>query len=469
MTPVRERFGFDDDSLGVIAEWMEETNVRWGLDADQRSEFGMPSTVVTNTWRAALDRLLVGSAVGDEGLELALGGIAPYGVEGSDVETAGRLAEAVGHVAALAAETSTSQPVAAWLERFRTACSALFAAPRESAWQMEAMERILFEVAESANGGGAPSSVDLDFSDVRKVLEERLDDRVGRADFFRGGVTVTSMTPLRWVPFRVVCLLGMDQTAFGSEGSAGDDLTSIPPFVGDGDRRGEMRETLLEAVLAAKDHLIVIRDGRDVKTNQVVPRAVVTSELFEVGPGVGRARARPDVADRLEIDHPRHAFDERCFEAGRLVDGTAWGFDRSELAGAMARRRQADRRPPFLAAPLDPVVAEVIDLADLHRFFNDPSGAFLSQRLQVRLPRVEDEIPTVLPLGIAGLEGWRIGNRLLEARVSRPLVRRMAAPRTGPRNPAPGPLGRRIGPRTRDRRGRAGRRGPPAGHGARSG
>ncbi len=418
LAPVRERFGFDDDSLGVIAGWMEATNVRWGLDAGQRSEFGMPSTVVSNTWQAALDRLLVGSAVRDEGLELAIGGIAPHGVEGSDVETAGRLAEAIGQLAALAGETSTAQPIGSWLQQLHRTCSALFAAPREAAWQTEAMERILFELADSADRGGAPCAVDLRFAEVRKVLEERLDDRVGRADFFRGGITVTSMTPLRWVPFRVVCLLGMDQTAFGSEGSPGDDLTSIPPFVGDGDRRGEMRQTLLEAVLAAQDQLIVIRDGRDVKTNQVTPRAVVTSELFEsvlasVEPGARRA-----VADRLEIDHPRHGFDERCFEAGRLVDGTAWGFDPGELAGAVARRHQADRRPPFLTAPLPPVAAEVIDLADLHRFFNDPSGAFLSQRLQLRLPRVEDEIPTVLPLGIGGLEGWRIGNRLLEARVS---------------------------------------------------
>jgi exodeoxyribonuclease V gamma subunit len=330
----------------------------------------------------------------------------------------GRLAEAVGLLQALAGTLSESRPIAAWVERFRRACTGLLAASPETAWQMEALERILSEAVEASGPAGAPSGVDLAFSDARRVLDERLDDKVGRADFFRGGITVTSMTPLRWVPFRVVCLLGMDQTAFGSEGSAGDDLTATPPRIGDRDPRGEARESLLEAVLAAGEHLVVVRDGRDVKTNQVVPRAVVTAELFEAVLSVVDPGLRPAVADRLEIDHPRQPFDERCFEVGRLVAGKAWGFDGGELDGALARRRQAVVRPPFLDTPLEPVDTDVIDLADLQRFFNDPVASFFSQRLQARLPREEDELPTILPMGTDGLHGWKIGTRLLEARVA---------------------------------------------------
>ncbi len=65
LSPVRERFGFDDADLAVLAEWATEARVRWGLDPDHRSGFGVPATVVGNTWQAALDRLLIGSAVAD--------------------------------------------------------------------------------------------------------------------------------------------------------------------------------------------------------------------------------------------------------------------------------------------------------------------------------------------------------------------------------------------------------------------
>ena len=99
------------------------------------------------------------------------------------------------------------------------ACTALFGTPRESAWQMEALERALVDVVESASAGGAPSDGPAGLRRCEEVAR-RASRRhgSGRADFFRGGITVTSMTPLRWVPFRVVCILGMDQAAFGSEG-----------------------------------------------------------------------------------------------------------------------------------------------------------------------------------------------------------------------------------------------------------
>ena len=416
LAPVRERFGLDDDSLGVISEWVEATNVRWGLDPSQRQRLGLPRSVVTNTWEAAVERLLVGSAVFDEDLRLAIGDVAPYGVEGGDVETVGSLAAVIGSLADLSAEASTARPLAEWVERIGQTCSALFATEPDQGWQLEALERVLGEVVESSELGEGASTVALEFGDVWKLLDERLDDKVGRADFFRGGITVTSLTPLRWVPFRVVCLLGMDQSAFGAEGSAGDDLSAMVPLLGDRDPRGEAREALLEAVLAAEDHLVVVREGHDVRTNQPVPRAVPTTELYESVLASVATEARTEVARRLEIGHPRQPYDERCFEPGRLVADTPWGFDRDELAGARARRSQASRARPFLEGPLEPVPSDVIELSALHRFLRNPTSAFFSARLEARLPLREDDMPTALAVDIAGLNGWAVGSRLLEAR-----------------------------------------------------
>ncbi len=416
--PVRERFGFDDDKLAVIGDWVEATGVRWGLDSSQRERLGLPRSVVTNTWAAAVDRLLTGSAIFDDDLRLSIGDIAPYGVEGEDVETVGSLAAVMGCLTELATDATTTRPLAEWVERIGRVCSALFAAEWDRGWQTEALERILGEVVESCVLRDEASSVALAFGDVWKLLDERLDDKVGRADFFRGGITVTSLTPLRWVPFRVVCLLGMDQSAFGAEGSAGDDLSAAVPVLGDRDPRGEVRESILEAVLAARDHLVVVREGHDVRTNHVVPRAVPTTELYESLLASVVTDMRSGVARRLEIEHPRQPYDERCFEPGRLIAGVPWGFDGNELAGARARREQATVRSPFLEECLDPTVSDVIELSALHRFLRNPTAAFFSTRLEVRLPRPEEDLPTALPVDIGGLTGWAVGSRLLEARTA---------------------------------------------------
>ena len=167
--PVRESLGFDDDDLSTIAEWVGDTHVRWGLDPVQRTRFGVPGVLTGNTWRAALDRLLLGSAVEDTGLGLAIGDVAPFGVEGSDVDTLGRLAEALGHLATLDAEVATARPIDEWVPVLRRACGALLAAPRGGEWQVEALHRIFADVLD-ASTQGAPSTVPLTFADVRRLV-----------------------------------------------------------------------------------------------------------------------------------------------------------------------------------------------------------------------------------------------------------------------------------------------------------
>jgi exodeoxyribonuclease V gamma subunit len=414
--PVRERFRFDDDHLATVARWVAATEVRWGMDADQRARFGMPRSVVSNTWRAALDRLLLGAAVHDDDRHLAVGGVAPFGVDAGDLELLGRLCEALGHLADMAASVADPRPVGEWLTFLREVTVTLLAAPRGAEWQREGVQRALAEVAASAATRGVQSPVALEFRDVRRLVDELLDGRVGRPDFFRGGVTVTSMTPLRWVPFRVICVLGMDQTAFGSPAAAADDLIAAAPRPGDRDPRAEARQALLEAVLAAGDHLVVVRDGTDVHTNQPVPRAVVAAELFDAVVALAEPGERTRVADALEIHHPRHSYDEPCFVDGALGEEGPWGFDRSDLDGALARRGAAEPRP-FLAHRLRLPPSDTVGLADLHAFFRNPSAVFVATALETRLPRREERLSTLLPVAPTDLEKWKVGDRMLSARL----------------------------------------------------
>ena len=92
---------------------------------------------------------------------------------------------------------------------------------------------MLREVVDSARGSERGGAVVLGLLDLRRLLEGRLDAAPGRPDFFRGGVTVTSLASLRWVPFRVVCLLGLDQDALGSTAPDASDLVAAAPQPGE--------------------------------------------------------------------------------------------------------------------------------------------------------------------------------------------------------------------------------------------
>ena len=92
--PVRRRFRFSDDDLDRLRSWLVATGIRWGLDDTHRQRAGLDG-VVENTWRAGLDRLLLGVAMSEDALPTT-GGVLPLDDIGSqDVDLVGRLAEYV--------------------------------------------------------------------------------------------------------------------------------------------------------------------------------------------------------------------------------------------------------------------------------------------------------------------------------------------------------------------------------------
>lgn len=418
LAPVRRRFGWDDDAVATIGDWVAGTGVRWGLDARRRARLGIPEEYDTNTWRAGVDRLLLGLAVDDEDA-VALGGIVPVASRTDDARVAGQLAALLSVLDRLVDATSTRRPVHQWCQLVRDAVGACCAVPAESSWQLDGLNRVLAELTdEAADAGG----VRIDLSDLRRLLAERLAAPPGRADFFRGGVTISSLTPLRWVPYRVVVALGMDQHAFAAGTPDGDDLAAAVPLVGDRDGRGEVRQALLELVLSARERLVVIREGRDVRTNHVVPRAVPVAELADAVLATVHPDHRDAVRRRLEVVHPRQAHDERVLVAdARATDGPAsldpgraWAVDPAALDAADARRRRGGERPAFLERPIDASGLDLIELSDLHDFLENPVRHFLRRRLGVSLPRRGDAVSATLPVDPVGLVRWGVGSRLLE-------------------------------------------------------
>ncbi len=418
LAPVRRRFDFDDDDLAVISEWVQRSEIRWGLTPEHRTGFDVPASVVTNTWQAGLDRLILGSAIFDDDQGLAVGDVAVVGVEGNEVETLGRTADLLSRLEGLVETFAAAHPIGEWITLLRTCAAELFDVPVELTWQSQALSRVLADVAQSATSAAGTCDVALDLADVRRVFGEQLRSAPGRPDFFRGGITVTSMKPLRGIPYRVVCVLGADEPAFGAGSADGDDLTLAAPMVGDPDPRAEDRQALLEALMAARDHFIVVRLGHDVRTNQAVKPAVILEELRDAVVASVHPDDRSALGRCLETTHPRRSFDERSFIKVGGQSNAPWGFSEMDKTGALARRERLDTVPPFLERPLDDRHDDVIELTSLQGFLKHPVTWFMSERLEARLPRAEEARRTQLPVVRTALENWKLGDSLLSARLS---------------------------------------------------
>ncbi|MFZ2501331.1 MAG: exodeoxyribonuclease V subunit gamma, partial [Nocardioides sp.] len=403
-------------------------------DAQHRAPFGLQS-FVQNTWRFGLDRILAGVTLSaDSGgwLDRTL----PLDDVGSgQIDLAGRFAEYVDRLAAVTDRLVGVHPLAHWLSALTDGIEALTAVSMADSWQPAQAQRELGAMATDTTAPG-----ELRLADIRALLRGRLAGRPTRANFRTGSLTVCSMVPMRSVPHRVVCLLGLDDGAFPrGAGRDGDDLLARDPLVGERDPRAEDRQLMLDALCAAKDAVVITYTGSDVYTGQPRPPAVPLGELLDAL-DLTAVAAEGRVQEAITIHHPLQPFDVRNVAVGALVPGEPFSFDPSAAAGARAMIQ--DRVPPLDwrtvrlpaldAASLGEgslgegslgeetlglggvgAAAAEVRLDDLLTFFRSPARGFFKQRLEVDLPFEEKPLSDGLHVEIDSLEQWAVGERVL--------------------------------------------------------
>jgi exodeoxyribonuclease V gamma subunit len=411
--PVRRRFGLDDDDVARLEEWVADSGIRWGLDAAHRAPFKL-SALDAGTWRAGIDRVLLGVAMTEEGNRLFEGVLPLDDVDSGAIHLAGRLAEFVDRLGAALDALGAAQTIEGWTDALAGAAAALTATSERDAWQRAELDRVLDDVLAEARVASAERGIELVPAEVRALLAERLQGRPTRANFRTGHLTVCTLMPMRSVPHRVVCLLGMDDGVFPRRSPRdGDDLMVADPHVGDRDPRTEDRQLLLDALLAATDRLIVTFAGNDERTNIERPPAVPIGELLDVVDATVRTETGR-AQDRVVVRHPLQPFDPRNFTPGALARSTPWSFDAVTLDGARALVSDRADVPPFLADRLAAKRAAAVALDDLVRFAEHPVRAFLRQRLGISLGDFSQDVADALPVELDGLERWGVGRRLLD-------------------------------------------------------
>jgi exodeoxyribonuclease V gamma subunit len=412
--PVRRRFQLDDDDVARAEGWVAAAGIRWGLDPSHRQPFSL-ERFSGSTWQAGMDRILVGVTTTEADRRL-VGGVLPLDdVGSSDIDLAGRLTELVHRLRDALDALARAQSLDVWADAILEAADALTATASRDAWQRQELRNLLADLLAEATVDAEPARTPLELADVRALLADRLRGRPTRANFRTGHLTVCTLVPMRAVPHRVVCLLGLDDGVFPRTGTRdGDDLVMHDPHVGDHDARLEDRQLLLDALMSASDHVLITYSGKDERTNAPRPPAVPVGELLDV---VDRTVRVPDgrARDRIVVEHPLQAFDPRNFTPGELRTDAPWGFDVHTLAGARALEGPRTSPGHFLAGLLPDVPGPVVEVDDLVRFVQKPVRTFLRRRLGLAVGDYDDEIEDALPIELDDLEKYGVGNRLLDA------------------------------------------------------
>ncbi len=410
--PIRLRFGLRDESLAQIREWVAAAGINWGLDTRQRARFRM-GEIEAGTWAAGLRRLLLGVAL-PAGGATRFGAAAPAAeIDSGQIELVGRLAELIDRLGTAFDTLTGPLTVAGWARALAGAVDALTATAPSDGWQRQELANLLDDLVRESGDPQVP----IGPAEIGTLLGDRLRGRPTRANFRTGHLTVCTLMPMRSVPHRVVCLLGLDDQSFPRHGARdGDDLLLEDPRVGERDPRAEDRQLLLDALLAAQDALIVTYTGNDERTNAPRPPAVPIGELLDAVDATAQLPDGRPARTVVRVAHPLQPFHPRNFTPGGVVAGGPWSFDALALAGARTLTLPKQDPPLLLRGPLPPPADQAaLALDDLVAFVCRPDREFLRQRLGISLGAWDDELRDGLPVTFDGLDRHRVGERLLAA------------------------------------------------------
>ncbi len=415
-SPVSRRFNFVDDELDTVRCWIAETRVRWGMDEQDRERFGLPG-YRENSWRAGLDRLLLGYAMPEEGTQL-FNDMLPYDeMEGDGPLILGKFADFVERVAAVAAQLSSPLTLEEWRDHLRSLLGSFVAVNDDSAHELATVTGVVDQLAELQDVAGFSEKVDLGV--VNSWLAARLAQEEKGVGFMTGGVTFCAMLPMRSIPFRVVALIGMNDGAFPRQSRPpGFDLIARSPLRGDRSLRDEDRYLFLEALLSARDCFYLSYIGQSIKDNSEIPPSVLVSEFLDAIDRGFTSGMDPavEMESRLVTRHRLQAFSREYFDARSPL----FSYSAENYLALLERRNNPWYPREFIATPLPvpPQELKDVSLAKLLRFFDNPCRALVESRLGIRLQEAAAPLDDREPFSLDGLEEYGLKQELLEIRLA---------------------------------------------------
>ena len=395
------RAGIEAEDLTLLRDWLREAGVRWGRDDAHREQLGLPADAAF-TWRQGLDRLLLGFAAPPQlaGLNAPLLGSSwPLdALEGGRAQLLGRLSGFVEGLAALAQSLQRPRPLAEWAQSLQVLIDQLFD-EREAGDTLLLLSKACAALQEQATASGVERPIELAL--IRQQLTAALEQGSAASGFLTGAVTFCTMVPMRSLPFRLVCLLGLDDGALPRRTpAAGFDLIGQKPRRGDRARRLDDRYLLLEILLSARGGLYLSYVGRDPRSNAELPPSVLVSELLDVV-DLTAVDSNGPASAHITHHHPLQPFAPGNFAGARHAGFAAPWFH------AAQRLSQAVEAPAPFASPLDKPdedlpggVPLTIEPSHLIHCFKHPARYLLEQRLGLRLAQSDEALAGDEPFSV---------------------------------------------------------------------
>lgn len=382
---IQEQLSFQDEDLLQVRELIRHSQFRWGINADHCSRYFDDTELSVYSWEASKKRILLGTVMEvSENNPSLYQEILPFKTEGVQSELALRFVGFMDLLTDLISKIDWAKNVADYTEVLEQMRSELLPSVNLDADQFKLVNTVINQLRQLS------SDCNIDVSDA--VFLEYLknafsETHVGRG-FLDGKVTICEMRPMRSIPAKIVCLLGMNDEDYPrKENQLSFDFIARYRKPEDRSQNKEDRNLFMEALLSAREKLFISWTGRSNRDNSERPASSLVQDFCDyLNRYFKFSHSELEVSDLLTVKHRLHAFDPEYFDPDSKLP-RAFTKQNYRIAQAL----NGDKIKQEKTAPVLPSSSiEEIDLEDLVQFFQNPSLYFLRSRLNAWRINPED-------------------------------------------------------------------------------
>jgi len=363
---ISTQFSMSAGDLETVRHWVIEAGIRWGLSDTQRGETSGIDDV--GTWRFGLERMLMGYAIDTED-EIA--DILPFtAIEGGNGELLGGLCSFIDIIDRKLLLFASEKTLAQWSDELRSLRAEIFTESDNP--DLLLLDHVLVKMKDSYS---AAHQSPVSFLVIQRWLQSVVETS-SSGGFLSGTMTFCSMLPMRSIPFRIICLLGLNDGEFPKQDHLSTfDLMGREYRRGDRSNRADDRYQFLEAIIAARERLYLSYVGQSIRTNKKIPPSVVISELLEC------LQLNYGIDDLIE-HHPLQPFNKKYF----TPDSSFFSYDKNFCQVAVnLQEGQGSETGKWLQGELDQEKRSTYDFSELVRFFSQPQVYFVRYILGINL------------------------------------------------------------------------------------
>jgi exodeoxyribonuclease V gamma subunit len=393
---IARRFSLDQEASDRIKQWIQALGIRWEQDGEAKHDRWNLPAEHSSTWQFGIDKLLMGLMTD---ADTVFKDILPYPIGLEDLDTLESFLALSTAIVETRDTLDTAKTPGAWSEALNIVVKRFFEASGQEHLALDQLFSLIETFASQSEEAGLTRAVDIDF--VQSWFSDQLNRPNPAMRFISGGITFSTLTPMRSIPFKMICLIGMNDGEFPRQEPKHpfNLMTELPQRLGDRSQRDDDRYLFLEALLSARELLFISYCGRGIRDNEVKPPSVLVSEVLDY--------CQATTGELPIFDHPLQPFSKRYFTEPRFHSfQTQWRppISHHKLWQSPLGQVQAALPPPESCATLE-----------LSRFYGHTARYFYEGRLGITFDQVANPLEDAEPFALDPLTRYQVVDDAIKA------------------------------------------------------